>query len=170
MQGFMGLGRRLTCGALVAIGAVWLATLGGCDGADGGVDHLGAGGAGVGGQHDDGCAPLPLAEACEDGCPASPDEVQLFCTSDFRTTTRGLTECGGTYVHLNYGLGYTTYYFDENDALIGILRASDAGDGCEESNGPITTTYGETCRATGDAVDLCEGSAGAGGAGGVGAR
>jgi hypothetical protein len=70
-------------------------------------------------------------------------------------------------VNLDYGLGYTRYYFDENDALVGILSATDAGEGCMEDNGPITTTFGETCRPTGNAIDLCEdGAGGAGGAAG----
>ena len=119
----------------------------------------------------DACAPLALAQGCgRADCPSSPDEVELFCGNDPKTTTRGSTECGGTYVMRNYGLGYTIYYFDEHDELVGIVQATDSGDGCEEGNGPITTTYGETCRATGDAVDLCEGNGGDGGAGGIGAR
>lgn len=70
----------------------------------------------------------------------------------------------------NYGLGYSSYYFDENGELVGIVSATDVGESCAEGNGPITTTFGETCRATGEPVDLCEGSAGSGGDGAGGNR
>ena len=71
----------------------------------------------------------------------------------------------------DYGLGYTRYYFDKNDKLVGMVEATDVGDGCMKDGGPITTTYGETCRGTGDSVDLCGASDdGGGGAGGVAAR
>lgn len=163
----MALAGRLGFEGMVGLAAALLAMAGGCEGSRDGVDDPAAGGAGAGagGVRDDGCAPLPLEEGCTAGCPASPDDVQPFCTGDFRTTTRGSTECGGSYVMRNYGLGYSTYYFDENDELMGIVSATDAGDGCVEGNGPIKTTFGETCRATGEAVDLCEGSGGDGSGG-----
>jgi len=142
---------------LVGLATAVLAVAGGCGGSGDGVDDEGASGAG--GARDDGCAPLPLEKGCTDGCPSTPDDVQLFCPGDFRGTTRGSTECG-SYVMLNYGLGYSRYYFNQNDELVGIESATDAGDGCIEGNGPITTTFGETCRVTGEAVDLCGGSAG----------
>ena len=165
----MALARRVGFAGLVGLVVTVLALAGGCAGSGEGADDAGAGGGGAGGARDDGCAPLPLEEGCTAGCPSSPDDVQLFCTGDFRTTTRGITECGGSYVKVNYGLGYSTYYFDQNDVLVGKVSATDAGGGCTEGNGPITTTFGETCRATGEAVDLCAGSAGGGGAGGNGA-
>lgn len=114
---------------------------------------------------DEACAPLPLEDGCAAGCPSSPDDVELFCPGGFKTTTRRSTECGGAYVMRNYGLGYTGYYFDEKGELVGIVAATDAGEGCTDGNGPITTTFGKTCRATGEPVDLCEGSAGSGGDG-----
>ena len=157
--------RRLGSGLLLLAAAL----MGACSESGDGVDGAGAGGAGGAGDvGDEACAPRPLEEGCTAGCPSSPDDVQLFCTSDFRTTTRGGTECGGTYVKLDYGLGYTTYYFDANDELVGRVSATDKGSGCMAGNGPITTTFGETCRAIGEAVDLCEDDGG-GGAGGDGA-
>jgi hypothetical protein len=152
----MTLSRRLGFEGLVGLAVAVLAVVGGCNGSSDGVGDPGVGGAGAGGARDDGCAPLPLEKGCTDGCPSSPDDVQLFCPGDFRGTTRGSTECGGSYVMLNYGTGYSRYYFNENDELVGIESATDAGDGCIEGNGPITSTFGETCRVTGEPVDLCE--------------
>lgn len=121
----------------------------------------GSGGSPTNGQFEP-CAIEDLAQHCaSSSCPESPDDVVPFCANDdFRGTTRSATECGGTLVSINYGLGYTDFYFDQDGALVGIVSLSDVGRECSDGHSTLVTQFGETCAAVGEPEDVCEGAPG----------
>jgi hypothetical protein len=117
-------------------------------------------GAGQGGAAGNGlwipCEALELATQCaQSSCPESPEEVVPFCTDDFRGTTRSATDCGGTVVTKDFGLGKTNYYFDDMGALMGLSISSDKGRECADGRVTLVTQYGEICASLGEAEDLC---------------
>lgn len=140
--------------ALLLAGAAALA----CANSEGGGSHQQAG-AGQGGASGSGlwvpCEVLDLATQCaQSGCPESPEDVVLFCTNDFGTT-RSATDCGGTVVSKDFGLGKTNYYFDDMGALMGLSISSDQTRECADGRLTLITQYGEICASLGEAEDLC---------------
>jgi len=102
------------------------------------------------------CEALDLATHCaESTCPESPEDVVPFCTNDFRGTTRSATDCGGTVVSKDFGLGKTNYYFDDMGALMGLSISSDEVRECSDGRETLITQYGEICASLSDAEDLC---------------
>lgn len=108
------------------------------------------------------CGVEDLAQYCaKSSCPSSPQDVVPFCPNDdIRGTTRSATECDGTVVSVNFGLGRDDYYFDERGVLVGLKISSDVGHQCPDGTSAIVTEYGETCAAVGEPEDVCEGAPG----------
>lgn len=102
------------------------------------------------------CDALDLAAQCAmSSCPESPEDVVPFCTNDFGGTTRSATDCGGTVVSKDFGLGKTNYYFDDMGALMGVSISSDDIRECPDGRETLITQYGEICASLNDAEDLC---------------
>lgn len=144
---------------------IWLVSLlvgcslAGCGGNSNDSDMAAAGGATTqtGNDPDDAsdtenCKVHPLSDACPEPaqCPTGPDDVKLTCNTHSQTT-RAATECGGTMVHVDYGLGGSAWYFDANGKLVGLGSTSDIVTDCDE----ILTIYGEVCDTVGETEDLC---------------
>lgn len=110
---------------------------------------------GTGGSEPEPCKLHPLSAICPSSaqCPTAPDDVPLVCNSTYQETTSAATECGGTVVHVNYGLGGAFWYFDDSGKLVGVRSVSDTGPRCGDSVG--VTTYGEICSAIGQEEDRC---------------
>lgn len=149
--------RQRLCGLWLAFGCA----LAGCGGNARGSAIEAAGGTstqtGIDPNYDDddlpdSCDVQPLSEACPETvqCPTEPDDVGLFCNGTTQTT-RSATDCGGTMVDVNNGLGGDAWYFDADGKLVGLRSTSDIIGDCDD---PVTT-YGEVCDTVGEAEDLC---------------
>jgi hypothetical protein len=98
-------------------------------------DGLAGGGAGGEGGQRAQCGPYPLSELCDDQaqtCPPSPDEVPLdYCHVE--SIERFASDCGGTIVRRSEPLFFTTTYsFDSDGTLIGVLAENDSTHDCQD--------------------------------------
>lgn len=142
----------LACGFMLVVAAS-------CEGTSSEGAEQGEGGAGAGGAPPDPfqvpCEIGDLAEYCADrSCPESPDDVQPVCSARARTT-RSDTDCDGTVVSIQRGLGWTSYYFDATGALMGIHTTSDKGTECADGHTTLVRQQGEICAFVGTSEDLC---------------
>jgi len=130
----------------------------------------GEGGEGGESRLRDACGPYPLSDICNDrpaSCPASPADISPDqCL--FSEVKRYASSCGGTVVQsVSDPIAVTTWSFDADDHLTGLVVTGDLGNDCKEGGTSFTVVYGEPCEASGAGELLCSGAGGAGGAGGA---
>jgi len=112
-----------------------------------------------------------LSDLCNDhpaSCPASPDDISPDeCL--FSEVKRYGSSCGGTVVQsVSRPFSVTTWSFDADGHLTGLVVTGDLGNACKEGGTSLTVVYGTPCAAKGEGVVLCSDADGAGGVGGAG--
>lgn len=150
--------RSLGVGAMV-LGAAFAFACGNTEKPGKPAQQAGADAGGAAPDDDSPCDLGEIEERCElIDCPTSPEEVTPACTS--ASTRRFSTECGGTAIIIQQGLGQQGYFFDREGKLIGLSTMTDKVMTCDDGHTSFSTIVGEICRAVGSPEDVCEGAPG----------
>lgn len=101
------------------------------------------------------CEYEALDVVCKSGdCPRSPDAFADQCAEGF-DVSRGSTLCGGTVVVVGFIFGQSSWFFDANGALTGLISEGDIVEVCADGHHTSTSVYGNVCQASGGLVGAC---------------